>query len=65
MTHEVMSLWSITPEVVDRMLAALDGGPLSVEALGAAVAMPPLQAQEFIVRLAKFGLLVLSERKAD
>jgi starch synthase len=54
------SLWTVAPDLVDRLLAALEAGPLTVAALGEAVGATPFQLDEILVRLAKIGVLALA-----
>jgi hypothetical protein len=58
--QETVALWVLAPEMVDRVLAALEAGPLSVEALAAAAGLGALQATEVAARLAKIGVVTLA-----
>ena len=59
--QEAVSLWTIAPELADRVLAALAAGPLSLEDLVAAADLAPLRAAEVVARLAKIDVLALAE----
>jgi glycosyltransferase involved in cell wall biosynthesis len=56
----LLSLWRASPELTDRVLAALEAGPLTVETLAAATGVTIPQMTEVAARLAKIDLLILA-----
>jgi alpha-maltose-1-phosphate synthase len=59
--QEAVALWTMPPDVADSLLAALTTGPLILEDLAAAIGVGALQTTELVARLAKLGLLSLSD----
>lgn len=56
----MLSLWRVSPELADRVLAALEAGPLTVEELAPATGVTIPQMTEVAARLAKIDLLTLA-----
>jgi hypothetical protein len=56
----LLSLWRVAPEIIDRMLEALEAGPLTVDRLAAAAGVTIPQMTEVAARLAKIDLLILA-----
>ena len=55
--HRILSLWNPAPELVERILATLEGGPATVQRLSDRLELAPGVVVEAVARLAKLGLL--------
>ena len=53
----ILSLWNPPPEQVERILAALEGGPMTVQRLSDRLELAPGVVVEAVARLAKLDLL--------
>ncbi|WP_372784453.1 glycosyltransferase family 4 protein [Phenylobacterium sp.] len=63
--EQLLSLWAVNPEIVDSLLAALENGPSTVEALAAAAMMSTRQMAEVAARLAKIDVVTLAPGIAE
>lgn len=59
-SHQLLALWPVHPELADRLVAALKAHPLSVEDLAREAQLTFAQAAEVVARLAKIDLVSLS-----
>ena len=58
--QQILALWPLAPQIVDRVLAALQAGPSTVADLARATALPPERMTEIVARLAKIDVVMLS-----
>jgi glycosyltransferase involved in cell wall biosynthesis len=56
----LLSRWTVVPDVADRILLELEGGPATVAHLASVLQVPPTRAREAMARLAKIGAVQLT-----